>query len=113
MKNSLMVLSVLTLMHSMAHAQWGDGGYFGKTHVNVGTQNIVVQPSRLSVPLVGLENRSDTPARCRATFSNGAQFSETRTTTVAPGKRATLAYPVHYITSHVDIAVVCSQRPAR
>ena len=112
MKKSLIVLGLFGLIQGSAHAQWAEGGYFGKTKINIGNQDIVVQPDRMSVPLVALQNRSDKPARCRATFSNGAQFSEMRATTVAPGKRAVLSYPVHYITSRVDIDVVCSERTA-
>ena len=113
MKRLLAVLILSTLIPGIVHAQWEGGNYFGKTTVNTGNQNIVVRPTRTTVPMVGLENRSDKPARCSATFSNGAQFSETRVANIAPGKKATLAYPVHYVTDWVDINVACSERRTR
>ena len=85
-------------------------GYFGKTTSNTGNLNIAIQSFRSDIPAVGLENRSPVAVRCEATFSNGAQFSERRQTTIDPGKRATLAFRPHTITSIVDIDVQC--RPA-
>lgn len=85
-------------------------GYFGKTTVHPGPLDINVISSRALVPAVSVENRSSQPARCEATFSNGAQFAETRRAYVGPGKRVTLAYPVHYRTAKVDIDVNCAPR---
>ncbi|MDB5869615.1 MAG: hypothetical protein JWP96_1947 [Polaromonas sp.] len=84
--------------------------YFGKTTVHNGSLAIAVQSYRHEVAAVALENRSAQAARCSVTFSNGAQFSETRQASVNPGKRVTVAYRVHVITSRVDIDVQCAPR---
>ncbi|PUA16925.1 hypothetical protein [Glaciimonas sp. PCH181] len=113
MKKSLVLLffrvMALGLLPGLVQAQWG-GDYLGTTTIDSGNNDIVVQSFRTSVPAVSIQNRSDKPLRCSANFSNGAQFSETRSTTIAPGKRAALAYGVRYITSRVDIQVACSER---
>jgi hypothetical protein len=98
---------VMSLAPSFVFAMSTGLGYFGKTTVNAGNLDIAVQSFRTSVPMVRLENRSATPARCSATFSNGAQFSETRTATIPPGKYATLGHGIPYITAKVDIDVQC------
>ncbi len=108
MKKSFIYVFAACLLPGLALAQWGEGGYFGTTTVNTANLDIAVQSVRYDFPMVGLENRSGQPAQCRATFSNGAQFSETRQVTVPAGKSKILYYPLHYITSKVDIDVNCS-----
>ncbi|RJF92194.1 hypothetical protein D3871_26510 [Noviherbaspirillum saxi] len=107
MKKSFTVVFALTLMSIAGFAQ-GRDSYFGKTTVNAGGLDIAVQSFRNTVPMVALENRSGRPARCSATFSNGLQFSDTRSVTVAAGKRATVGTAINYITAKVDIDVKCA-----
>jgi hypothetical protein len=113
MKASVVVF-IVGMVPGLVFAEWGDS-YFGKTIVDTGNLSVAVRPFRELVPMVGLENRSDIPVRCSATFSNGPQFSETRLATVLPGKRATVGYGVGYITAKVDIDVKCTplQQPQR
>ena len=110
MKKSLALMLALSAVPSIVPAQWGDGTWFGKTTVDTGNLDMTVQSFRSAVPMVSLQNRSDRPARCSATFSNGLQFSETRSTSIAPGKKATLGVGMPYITAKVDIDVKCRER---
>jgi len=111
MKKSPIGLILLGLIPGIVHAQSGSY-YLGKTTINTGS-HVVVQPHRntVTVPAVGLENRSDKPLRCSATFSNSAQFSDTRYTHIAPGEKAFLAdidYTNYGDGPVVDIIVACS-----
>jgi hypothetical protein len=107
MKASFVAL-LIAFAPGIALAAFGDS-YVGKTTIDTGNMNIIVQPFRNLIPMVGVENKSDKPARCGATFSNGLQFSETRYARVLPGQRATIRYPVNYITANLDLDIKCSE----
>jgi hypothetical protein len=86
----------------------GFRSHFIQLTTDVSNLDIGVQVDRF-VPAVGLANHSDKLVRCSATFSNGPQFEERRSTTIAPGKRATLVYPVHFIAPVIHINVKCTE----
>ena len=90
--------------------------YRVKLTKNTGGLNIGVHASSGPAVAVGLDNRSDKVALCSASFvsyPHNATMDETRSTTVAPGKRATLAYPAaklggNFSTAFVDVK--CHQK---
>lgn len=98
MKKLFAVVLVMSVIPIVALAQWRGNSWFGKTTVETGNLDIAVQSFRTGVPMVSLLNRSNKPASCSATFSNGLQFTETRSASIVPGKKAPIGYGVHYIT---------------
>lgn len=85
--------------------------YRVKLTKNTGGLDIVVNASYGPSVVVGLENRSGKTALCTASFvsyPHRPTLDETRSATVAPGKNATLAYPVakfggNFSTAFVDV----------
>lgn len=94
-------LTLLALMATLATPTFArllpPQDYNIKLTKNTNGLDIVVHAARGPAVTVGLENRSRQTATCSASFVNyphRPSGDEIRSAAVAPGKRATLAYPV-------------------
>lgn len=107
MKKTFAALAVAALLPSISAAQWY-GASFGKTTVDAGSRNVSVQTYRNRAPLiVSVQNNANETVRCTTRFTHFPVIDETRSATIAPGKRAAFVNRQGYMTARIDTQVKC------
>lgn len=110
---ALAAVCAFVAMPIPANAWWGDFNYPIKLTSDTGGLNVDIQTYSGPAVLVSLHNRADRAAMCAAAFQyyrHPPTVDEVRSTTIEPGKRRALVYPVRgfgaFSTAFVDVRCV-------